>query len=115
MNLPPVYLIAYDDRDRPFEIITDEAAARARFSNISGQWNAHLFIKVESNSRDDPYYHNNATLAQAARDLEVTRLVAEIRAAKSLARRDSLLEELVGVWESSAVYSAMTARGTVTG
>lgn len=109
MSLPPVYLIAYDDRDRPFEIITDEAAARTKFGRISGQWNAHLFVKIESNSRDDPYFMNNAVLAREARDVEISRLIVEIRAAKSLAWRDSLFEQVVEVWEASTVYAALIA------
>jgi len=61
-----VWLIQYDDADRRPEILTSEQAARAYFKRISDQWNAHLFVKVESNSRDDRFYSRNVALTQPA-------------------------------------------------
>lgn len=46
------WLILFDDYDRRPEIYTDEAAARYRYKQISISWNAHLFVKVDSNTRD---------------------------------------------------------------
>jgi hypothetical protein len=60
-----VWLIQYDDYDCKPEIIVGEAAARARFSRVSIGWNAHLFVKVESNSRDTPYRDANIRLASS--------------------------------------------------
>jgi hypothetical protein len=54
------FLIHYDDQEKHAEIWTGEAAARARFKDISQQWNAHLFVKLESNSRDDRNHDANA-------------------------------------------------------
>jgi hypothetical protein len=72
----PVWLIQFDDYDRRPEIITDEAAARERFRRISDSWNAHLFVKVQSNSRDCPFYAANATLASPDLAAEVERLIS---------------------------------------
>ena len=60
-----LFAIVYDDADRRIEILVGEAAARARFARISTSWNAHLFGKIESNSRDDRHAHNNVALATA--------------------------------------------------
>ena len=49
------WMIYFDDQDRRPEIFTEEAAARYRYKEISASWNAHLFKRVDSNSRDfDP-------------------------------------------------------------
>ena len=47
------YLIYYDDRDRPLEIIVGEKAARKRYEDISVSWNAHLFVLIDNNAKDD--------------------------------------------------------------
>lgn len=60
-----VYLIQFDDYDRRPEIFTTQAAALARFEQISTSWNAHLFVKVRSNTRNDPRYNSNAPLPSA--------------------------------------------------
>ncbi len=54
-----VYAIIFDDYERKHEIIIGESAARARFKRISDSWNAHLFGKIETNSRDSMYANNN--------------------------------------------------------
>ncbi len=74
----PVWLIYFDDYDRRPEIITNEDAARERYRQISESWNAHLFVKVQSNSRDCPYYAANATLASPDLAAEVERLRADL-------------------------------------
>lgn len=48
----PPYLIQFDDADRRPEVWTDRAAAHHRYREISVSWNAHLFVKIDSNSRD---------------------------------------------------------------
>lgn len=55
-----VYLIYFDDAGVRPEVIIGEAAARHRFEQVSQQWNAHLFGKIESNSRDERHAANNA-------------------------------------------------------
>lgn len=76
-----VWAIIFDDYDRRPETWISEKAARARFEAISGSWNAHLFVKIASNSRDDPRAGNNAVLASAR--------IAELEK-----QRDALLEAL---------------------
>ncbi len=96
-----VFLVLFDDRDRRPEIVVGESVARERFKQIGSQYNAHLFVKLESNSSDDPYYDCNASFgAHAKRDAEIDNLIAKIRAAKSMAMRDSLFEKLVETWEA---------------
>lgn len=49
------YIIKFDDADRPDEFFAyggAKAAALARYKQISGSWNAHLFVKIDSNSGD---------------------------------------------------------------
>lgn len=57
-----IFLIHYDDQDQRPEIWTGEAAGRARFKTVGMSWNAHLFVKVASNSRDDIYADSNAPM-----------------------------------------------------
>ena len=76
------HLIVFDDRDRAPEFYPVAAAAHARFEHISLQWNAHLYAKVKSNSRDDPHYSRNigASPAQAsAAPAELIELLKAIR------------------------------------
>lgn len=54
-DAPTHWAIIFDDYDRRPEIFGGdgaEAAARHRYKAISYNWNAHLFARVESNSRD---------------------------------------------------------------
>lgn len=48
------YLIFFDDADRRPEMFTSRLAALHRYEQISTSWNAHLFVRVISNSRDAP-------------------------------------------------------------
>jgi hypothetical protein len=57
-----VYLIVYDDAERQPELVIGDVRAARRFHDISGAWNAHLFGKIRSNSRDDPRYSDNIAL-----------------------------------------------------
>jgi hypothetical protein len=62
----PAHLIFYDDTEVKPEIFAGRgatAAAHHRFKLISARWNAHLFVKIKSNSRDDPFANANAVLA----------------------------------------------------
>jgi hypothetical protein len=52
-NVP--YLIMFDDADRKPEIYLGRKAAMCRYEQISVSWNAHLYVKVDSNSADCPY------------------------------------------------------------
>jgi hypothetical protein len=61
-----VWLILYDDKDKEPEIWLSEVAARARYATISTSWNAHLFVKVLSNNKDDRYYSANAQVVDVA-------------------------------------------------
>lgn len=58
-----IHLIYFDDADRRPEIIQGERAARHRYGQISVAWNAHLFVKLDSNTRDEPFAKCNAALA----------------------------------------------------
>lgn len=40
------------------------------------------------------------------RDQKITALIAEIRAAKTMARRDDLFDQIIGVWEGTAATTA---------
>lgn len=51
------WMIYFDDADRRPEIFTDEGCARKRYEQISVSWNAHLFKRVHSNSRDYDQCH----------------------------------------------------------
>ena len=49
------YIIRFDDHDVEDEMYCGEGAletALYRFAQISVSWNAHLFVKILSNSRD---------------------------------------------------------------
>lgn len=51
------HIIVFDDADRPNEVFSGAGARPAalrRWEQISVSWNAHLFVRVEKNSRDDP-------------------------------------------------------------
>jgi hypothetical protein len=63
-----VFLILFDDYDKRPMIVTGEATARAAFRRVSDNWNAHLFAKIASNSRDDARANDNSTLAGVGRD-----------------------------------------------
>jgi hypothetical protein len=57
LSLPEdgAYLIRYDDTDRKDELFAMSGgrdAAIYRYKQISGNWNAHLFVKIDSNCRD---------------------------------------------------------------
>ena len=52
------HIIVFDDADREqlmFAGTGARAAALKTWEQISGSWNAHLFVRVERNSRDDRY------------------------------------------------------------
>lgn len=71
-----VHLIVFDDRDRAPEFWTDARAAYKRFDDVSLQWNAHLYAKVKSNSRDDPHYARNIAVDTAMPAEPVGQIVA---------------------------------------
>jgi hypothetical protein len=49
------YFIVFDDQDRKPELVIGAERAVIRFKQVSASWNAHLYVKVASNSRDCPY------------------------------------------------------------
>lgn len=61
-----VYLIVFDDTERPPEMVVGDLRARHVFGERSQSWNAHLFGKIKSNSRDDERYSDNIVLAASA-------------------------------------------------
>ncbi len=65
-----VYLIYFDDQDVKPKIVIGEAAAMAVFKRVSMNWNAHLFGKLKSNSRDDRYYEANIASLPSLLDAE---------------------------------------------
>lgn len=60
----PQYLILFDDTERPVETMFGEDIARKRYAAVSMSWNAHLFVKIDSNSRDAMFANNNATICR---------------------------------------------------
>lgn len=58
------YLIVYDDVDQESEPVIGATRAAYRFGQISASWNAHLYVKIASNSRNCKY--PNAALASPA-------------------------------------------------
>ncbi len=60
------YMIVFEDRDRANELVIGDWRAAERFKRISDSWNAHLFVKIAGNSRDDkmPNYAPAAPLSQ---------------------------------------------------
>jgi hypothetical protein len=49
------YMIVFDDNDRESEMVVGGTRARYRYRQISQGWNAHLYVKINSNSRDCPW------------------------------------------------------------
>lgn len=52
------HLIMFDDTDREQLVFSGTGARPAAlkaWEQISGSWNAHLFVRIERNSRDDRY------------------------------------------------------------
>jgi hypothetical protein len=49
------YVIFFDDADCKPEMIIGREAAMRRYEQISDSWNAHLFVKIDSNSRGCQY------------------------------------------------------------
>lgn len=85
------HIIVFDDADRANEHFCGAGARPAalrRYEQISQSWNAHLFVRVARNSRDDRY--PSAKIADPA---EVEQLRAVIDQQKSLIA--SLRAELV--------------------
>ncbi len=71
LNVPAdcAHVIIYDDADmRPamFAGAGARDSAVKTFERISRQWNAHLFVKIASNSRDDRQAGVNARLVPTA-------------------------------------------------
>jgi hypothetical protein len=59
----PMYLIMFDDTEVQVETMFGEEIASKRFEQVSQNWNAHLFVKVQSNSRDDMCAKSNHVCA----------------------------------------------------
>lgn len=66
------YLIYFDDADRKPEPVVGGKRARYRFSQVSISWNAHLFAKIASNSRDDAIHGHNYAAPDRAPSIELT-------------------------------------------
>jgi len=91
VNIHPLYLIKFDDTEVPDETIFGAEIASKRFEQISRNWNAHLFVKVASNSRDDVCSGSNALLASDYDALAAQRdegLAREAELRKTLAFSD---------------------------
>lgn len=70
------HIIVFDDADRANEHFCGAGARTAalrRYEQISQSWNAHLFVRISRNSRDDGY--SSAAVAEPA---EVERLREEL-------------------------------------
>lgn len=71
------YLIHFDDPYRQPELVIGGTRARYRFEQISSSWNAHLYVKIKSNSRDDKYPSANLAAPSAAAGEQVQAPVIE--------------------------------------
>lgn len=83
----PLYLIMFDDTEVPVETMFGEEVAHKRFEQVSQNWNAHLFVKVKSNSRDDMCAKSNHVCAATDYDAllaERDHLKAEVERLKGL-------------------------------
>ena len=70
-----LHIIWYDDADRKPEVLAGHGARHAameRFKQISWQWNAHLFVRIEKNSRDAPYSVASVVPAPAPPACQIT-------------------------------------------
>ena len=47
------WLIYFEDDDVPFEIFTDEKAARHRYSQCLESWACHLFVRVNEENNEE--------------------------------------------------------------
>ena len=102
LNIPEEcpHLIVFDDADREnlmFSGTGAREAAMKTWEQISLSWNAHLFVRVERNSRDDRYPSATATALQstiARLEARITQLEseAEYAAATYQAARDRIAE-----------------------
>lgn len=94
------YLIQYDDPSQSPELFVGHGAhdaAHHRYAQISDSWNAHLFAKIASNSRDCTVPNYATTLARQLAKSE--RDCAELRALltaqnAAVARTDALARQL---------------------
>lgn len=107
-NVP--FAIIFDDHDVRHEIVVGEAGARARFARISDNWNAHLFVKVQSNTRDDSYHAKNARICGSTSETSEAAHpdagILQVRRIEGRRARDSAawrLDELAG-----ALYLCIT-------
>lgn len=57
-----VCLIYFDEHGIDPLVIVGYRSAKERFRQVSQQYNAHFFVKIESNSKDDPYFSSNAKI-----------------------------------------------------
>lgn len=78
-NEHTVYLIMFDDHDVKPEIVIGESIARRRYDQLSNSWNAHLFVKLDSNSSDDPHAKSNYRHARPPAKVDPDRLSNFIR------------------------------------
>jgi hypothetical protein len=103
----------------PRSWVSDQFAPQAATTEQAGQWvrcTPNLILagvdcaKTPRRDGDGTYSHDHfishaspaATTASASeRDEKITKLIAEIREAKSLARRDFLFDQIIDVWESA--------------
>jgi hypothetical protein len=67
------YLIVFDDADRKPELVRGKKRALLRYKQISASWNAHLFVKLDSNSRDCLAPNDADLRLQARLDEELAR------------------------------------------
>jgi hypothetical protein len=105
----PQYLIKFDDTEVADETMFGAEIANKRFEQISGNWNAHLFVKVASNSRDDACSGSNARLASDYNALAAQRdegLAREAELQRRLETAEATIKE--GVYATD--YEALQQR-----
>lgn len=75
------YIIVFDDADRDNEMFSGQSAllcALRRFAQISGSWNAQLYAKFKSNTRDDQAGDMSAVVNPATAEREALRQLVSV-------------------------------------
>lgn len=104
------HMIVFDDADRQplmFAGAGSRPAALKTFEQISQSWNAHLFVRIQQNCRDDR--HPCVTVANSVAQTELVEVLTKIKADT---RRDDPLDHYDMVCRALRRYrAALAAQG----
>jgi hypothetical protein len=107
------YMIVFDDKDRDPEIIFGESSARAAFASVSLNWNAHLFVMIESNSPVESQHAQQPTYADLAKQLAEARAECERLRTLLLKARPLIVQkfDVSKPWVVNEIDAALAAPG----